>query len=196
GKKMSKSLGNFYTLRDLLSQNKAPRAIRFVLLSAHYRQQLNFTFDQLGAADSTIERLDNFMLRLTTSKGEKKNTEKIKKLIKEAETKFEQSMDDDLNIAPALGAVFELILAANKLDLSPKDAELLLEAMHRFDTVLGLLRTEEMVLDDEIQGLIDEREAARKRKDWERADEIRNKLEKAGIILEDTPKGVRWKKKK
>lgn len=196
GKKMSKSLGNFYTLRDLLSQNKDPRAIRFAFLSTHYRQQLNFTFDQLGAADSTIERLDNFMVRLMNSKGEKDNTTKVKKLIKEATTKFEESMDDDLNISPALGAIFELILAANKLDLSPKDAELLLEAMHRFDTVLGLLHTEEMVLEDEIQELIDEREAARKRKDWARADEIRNKLENAGIVLEDTPKGVRWKKKK
>ncbi|MBW3018035.1 cysteine--tRNA ligase, partial [Candidatus Woesearchaeota archaeon] len=173
-----------------------PRAIRFAFLSTHYRQQLNFTFDQLGAADSTIERLDNFMVRLMNSKGEKDNTTKVKKLIKEATTKFEESMDDDLNISPALGAIFELILAANKLDLSPKDAELLLEAMHRFDTVLGLLHTEEMVLEDEIQELIDEREAARKRKDWARADEIRNKLEKAGIVLEDTPKGVRWKKKK
>jgi len=196
GKKMSKSLGNFYTLRDLMSQNKSPRAIRFALLSTHYRLQLNFTFDQLGAADSTIERLDNFMLKLTTAKGTEDNKKEVEGLIKTAIEKFELSLDDDLNISPALGAIFELIAAANKLDLSPEDAKLLIEGMHRLDTVLGILDTEDIVLEDEIQELIDEREAARKRKDWARSDEIRDKLNNAGIVLEDTPQGVRWKKKK
>ncbi len=199
GKKMSKSLGNFYTLRDLLDKGYDPMSIRYVLLATHYRQQLNFTFKELEAAKNTINKLKDFMLRLQEIKSEKKNSDVLKIIIK-AKTEFERAMNDDLEISPALAAIFNFMREINKLiannELGRKDAELVYDQMLKFDSVLGLRldKVEKEELTEEEKKLIEEREIARARKDYAKADEIREILKKKGITLEDTKEGVRWKK--
>jgi cysteinyl-tRNA synthetase len=193
-KKMSKSLGNFYTLRDLLNKGYGPRAIRYVLLSTHYREKLNFTFTGLEAAKNGIERLDNFMFNLKHIQ-ENKDNKKIMTLIKKVENNFEKAMDDDLNIANALAVIFDFIRDVNKEEISKKNAKEIIKFMKKIDSVLGLLKEEkEEKLDKNIEALIKKREFARKNKDYEKADKIRAELKEKGIILEDTKKGVVWKK--
>jgi cysteinyl-tRNA synthetase len=194
GKKMSKSLGNFYTLRDLLKKGYGPTQIRYVLMSTHYRQQLNFTFADLDAAKNAIQRLADFMLRLDSAKAKKDNG-KINELIKVYKKKFEDSMDDDLQISEALAAVFEFIKAANKLEISKEDANKAKKVILNFNKVLGIKGLgEKQEINREIVELIQKREQARKNKDYIAADKIRDQLKEKGILLEDTPQGVRWKK--
>ena len=192
-KKMSKSLGNFYTLRDLLKKGYDPKAIRYLLMSTHYRQQLNFTLKGLDAAKNAVERLNNFIFNLNNIHGNKKN-EKIEALIKDVKQKFEKKMDDDLNISEALAMIFDFIRDINKEALSKKDAKLVKKVMFEFNTVLGVIEEQETAVSDKIQDLINKREEARKKKDFETADKIRDKLKSQGILLEDTPNGVVWKK--
>jgi len=194
GKKMSKSLGNFYTLRDILDKGYHPMAVRYVLMATHYRQQLNFTFDELDAAKNSIQRLKDFMLRLESASAAKDNKE-VDELIKVYKRKFEQAMDDDLQISEALAAVFELIKAVNKLAISKKNAEKIKKLIIAFNKVLGIKGLgEKEEISGEIEELVKKREQARKNKDFDTADKIRDKLKEKGIILEDTPQGVRWKK--
>lgn len=193
GKKMSKSLGNFYFLRDLLDKGYDPGAIRYLLLSTHYRQHLNFTLEGIDAAKSAVERLQNFIDYLNSIKGGKAN-KKVSSLIKKVETEFEKHMDFDLNISSALASIFEFLKETYKLKMGKKDAEKVLKVMKKFDSILGVLNFKKQKLDKEIEKLVKEREAARKKKDWAKADMIRDELKKQGIILEDTPEGVRWKK--
>jgi len=203
GKKMSKSLGNFITLRDLLEKNYDPKAIRYVLLSAHYRQKLNFTFNELEAAKRTIERMIDFIDRLKEIKGEKDN-KKISKLIEKTRKDFEDSMDNDLNINNALAVVFDFIRNVNKIlaeeGISEKNAKQAHDLMMDLDSVLGFLEMREKkklkIPKKQIDDLIKKREEARKKKDWKTADTIRAKLKKMGIVLEDTAEGVKWKVKK
>lgn len=192
GKKMSKRYGNFYTLRDLLGKSYDARAIRYVLISTHYRQKLDFTFKKLEAAKKSIQRFDDFMIRLKEA-DEKKPNKKINELIKEAKGKFENAMDDDLNIAKAISAIFDFMHGVNKLTLSRSDAKKALNLMNSFNKVLGILKLKEKKLSKSLMGLIKKREQARKKKDWKTADKIREALRKKGIILEDTPKGTRYK---
>ena len=192
GKKMSKSLGNFFTLRDLTKKGYDSRTIRYTLLSTHYKVPLNFTFEGLDAAKSSIQRFDNFILKLQNEKS-KEDNKNISKLLKEVKDKFEKEMDDDLNISNALASVFEFMNKVNKEKISKKDAEKIFELMKDFDKVLGILKTEKEKISKDIKDLIDKREEARKNKDWEKADKIRDTLTKKGIILEDTSEGVRWK---
>ncbi|MBW3012452.1 cysteine--tRNA ligase, partial [Candidatus Woesearchaeota archaeon] len=194
GKKMSKSLGNFYTLRDLLGQGRSPKAIRYLLMATHYRQQLNFTQEGLEAAENSIKRLLDFMNMLRNVKKSGENSD-VESITKKAEESFEESMDDDLNISKALGFVFEFVKEINKLELGKKDAEKVLAAMSRFDKVLGVLEEEELEITEEQKHMIDERQKARKEKDFAKADKLRDKLLEQGIVLEDTPDGIRWKKK-
>ncbi|RLI22303.1 cysteine--tRNA ligase, partial [Candidatus Bathyarchaeota archaeon] len=201
GQKMAKSLGNYYTLKDLLDKGYSAKAIRFLLLSAHYRQPLNFTFKGLEAAEKAVERLQIFMDRLKKADGSGCGKE-IEELMQKVKKEFEDAMDDDLDINTALAALFNFVREVNRLidqnKLSKEEAEKVRELMLNFDKVLGIIGKEEEAeeLPDEIMKLIKKREEARKRKDWKTADEIREKLRKMGIILEDTPEGVKWRKVK
>jgi len=197
-KKMSKSLGNFYTLRDLLKKGYSPRSIRYVLLATHYRQKLNFTFEGLKAAENSIKRIDEFMVKLKDIKTEKNNKE-IYILIEKAKSDFEDAMDDDLNVSIALSVIFDFVKKINTFimneNISKKDAEKAIKLMHNFDSVFGILKEgKKDEISKEIEQLIENREKARKNKDYELADKIRNKLKQKGIILKDTKDGVRWEK--
>ena len=199
GQKMAKSLGNYYTLKDLLDKGYSAKAVRFLLLSAHYRQPLNFTFKGLEAAEKTVERLQIFMDRLKTANGSGCGKE-IEELMQKVKREFEAAMDDDLDINAALAALFNFVREVNRLidqnRLSREEAEKVRELMMNFDKVLGVIGEEEEVeeLPEEIMELIRKREEARKRKDWKIADEIREKLREMGIVLEDTPEGVKWRR--
>ncbi len=199
GQKMSKSLGNFYTLRDLLERGFAADAIRYLLASVPYRKQLNFTFDGLKAAQTAIERLRNFKRRLDTETFPAGSNSDVTALADEAQKKFEAGMDDDLNTAQALGAVFEFVRDVNtKMDAGEFQANNVAEAagvLDLFDSIFDVLQVEEagQVAADEIDRLIGERLAARKARDFARSDAIRDDLRARSVILEDTPQGTRWK---
>ena len=195
--KMSKSLGNFYTLRDLLNKGYNPKAIRYLLLSVHYRVQLNFIEDAVKAAENSIRRLEDFMIKLKEIKNYIKN-KNIEKLVQKTKKEFEKEMDDDLNISNALAHVFEFVKEINTLMMENKigknDAKKITKLMSDFNKVLGVLEEKEEKLNKEIKKLIEEREKARKEKNYEKADKIRQQLKDKGIILEDTKEGVRWKR--
>lgn len=192
GKKMSKSLGNFFTLRDLLKKGYSAKAIRYLLLSANYRVQFNFTEEGLNAAENTIQKLQDFVAKVQSVS--KDGEETTKKLSEEAVKKFEEHMDDDLNISSALAAVFDYMREVNKIELTKKDAAIVLDTMKKFDMILGVINFEKEVLAEDIDALIQKREDARKAKDYATADKIRDDLKAKGIVLEDTKDGVRWKK--
>ena len=191
--KMSKSKGNFYTLRDLIAKGYDADSIRYALLSTHYRQQLNFTLEGIDAAKQAIARLRDFVRGLDDASAAEDNPEAAP-LLDKAVQGFESAMDDDLNISLALAAVFDFVREANRLELSQDDAGRVKDALKRIDHVLGVIEEEEMLLDDEIERLIQERIDARKERNFARSDEIRDLLKDQGIILEDTPQGTRWKR--
>lgn len=204
GSKMSKSAGNFYTLRDLLDKNMSPRSIRYLLISAHYRKQLNFTFEGLEQAAHALERIDNFVLRLKDIKQKAGEDSEIEKPAESMFMGITSCLDDDLNISGAIAALFDFIAAVNTLidrdKVSAESAEKIIEALEKADSVFGFIFFPEANSDDadteQIQSLIDERLAAKKSKDFNRADEIRDHLLSIGIQLEDTKEGTRWKRKK
>jgi len=197
-RRMGKSLGNFYTLRDLTAKGYDPKAVRYLLLSTHYRQQLNFTFKGLESAKNAVDRLTNFMYRLKDAGGSGSG-QKITRLISDVNKRFEEAMDDDLNISVALAALFDFVRGVNKLlddnMLSKEEAKEVYKLMMKFDKVLGVIGEikREEKLPEEAEELILKREEARKAKDWETADKIRRQLRSMGIIIEDTPQGVKWK---
>ncbi len=200
--KMSKSIGNIFTLRDLVELGHTPEALRLLLMSVPYRKKLNFTLDSLKGSQTSIDRLRNYKLRLETAKLEEGTNEEISKLCDLALEKFEASMDDDLNTAEALAAIFEFVRETNSLLDEDRFLEgnraPALELLARFDSVFDILKLTEVegkLGDDAIEALIAERSSAKKTKQFARADEIRNQLLDAGIILEDTKDGVRWKRK-
>jgi cysteinyl-tRNA synthetase len=199
GRAMHKSLGNCFTLKDLTAKGYDPKAIRYLLMATHYRQQLNFTFKGLEAAKSAVDRLANFVYKLVHANG-KGCGEEIKNLINRVQKDFEGAMDDDLNISVALAALFDFVRDVNKLMddnmLSKEEAQEVYELIMRFDKVLGVIGEveKEGKLPKEAEELIQKREEARKAKDWKVADKIREELERMGIIVEDTPEGVRWRK--
>jgi cysteinyl-tRNA synthetase len=196
GKKMSKSLGNFYTLRDLLEKGYKPMAIRYVLLSSHYRQQLNFTLSGLDGAVSAVQRYQDFYDKMKEIKGGAADNPDVEILIVDATQKFEDSLDNDLEMSPALGAVFDFIHTVNKLvdehGLDAGDAAKVVTFIEEIDTVLGLLVDVEIPSD--ILYIAQEREDARKSKDWAKSDELRDSLKEKGYIVEDTKDGFRVKK--
>jgi cysteinyl-tRNA synthetase len=201
GKKMSKRFGNFYTLRDLLAKEYDPIAIRYLLMSTHYRQQFNFTFEGLEAAKSALERLRNFVRRLHETEG-KESAGKVASQIAKLEACFGGSMDDDLNIAIALSSLFDFVREINTLldanTVSKEEAAAVGGVMMRLDEVLGVIGKVEVAeaLPTDIDTLVQKREAARKTKNWKEADAIRAQLKSMGIVLEDTAQGVRWHKEK
>ncbi|RKZ34622.1 cysteine--tRNA ligase, partial [bacterium] len=201
GKKMSKSLGNFYTLRDLLKMGHNPLAVRYLLLSTHYRQQLNFTMEGLKAAQASIDRLQDYisMLEDCLKKDIPGTDRKVTDIISTGEQEFENALDDDLNISAGLGAVFEMVKKVNRISadegITTADAEYAIQTMDRINSVLGVLKKAEAKLPQEIMDLIKEREKARQQKDFAKADQIRDKLTEMGIELKDTPDGTKWRVK-
>jgi cysteinyl-tRNA synthetase len=193
GKKMSKSLGNFYTLRDLLAKGFTGREIRCLLLTAHYRESFNFTLEGLAGARASLARLDECLAKLreiardATANGDSA-------LLR----KFTAALDDDLNVSAAWAAVFDWVRETNRLlaenKLAPAQAAAALAAWQRIDSVLGIGERAEEAAPAEIVALLDQRQAARKAKDFKRADAIRDELKANGWLIEDTPKGARLKR--
>lgn len=198
GRRMAKSLGNYYTLRDVLNKGYPSKAVRYLLLSTHYRQQLNFTFKGLEGAKGALQRLFDFMDKLESINGEKDNPA-VQELLSKVRTKFEENLDDDLNISGALGETFDFVREINTFmddgSISKNNAKMILDQMWEFDKVLGVLEKEELILSEEIKELIQKREDAREKKDWTLADKIRSEIESKGITVEDTSEGPKVKKK-
>jgi cysteinyl-tRNA synthetase len=201
GKKMAKRFGNFYTLRDLLAKGYDPIAIRYLLLSTHYRQQFNFTFEGLEAAKGAVDRLRNFVRRLHDTDG-KDSKGKVAVLNAKLEACFGGSMDDDLDIGTALASLFDFVREINNLldanMVSKAEAAEVSRLIMQIDAVLGVIGEVKMqeALPAEIDALVQKREEARKAKNWKEADAIRTQLKAMGIVLEDTAQGVRWHKEK
>ncbi|MDD8019599.1 MAG: cysteine--tRNA ligase [Acidobacteriota bacterium] len=199
GEKMSKSKGNFYTLRDLLARNIDPVDLRFFLLSTHYRKMLNFTFDNLEQAKASRQRIIDFLYELEHQSLAEASQPESEPLAAAALTNFKESLADDLNISAALAALFELIRGTNsrlaKSQLSRQAANQVLAAIYQMDQVLAVLpEKKEEELTAEIMKKIEQREQARLEKNFALADSIRQELLQQGIMLEDTKEGVRWKK--
>jgi cysteinyl-tRNA synthetase len=200
GETMSKSKGNYYTFRDLKDKGFSPAAIRYFLLSVPCRKQLNFTFDALQGAQKTVESLRDFRARLEEARTETGVNSELHDTTEQALTEFEAGMDDDLNTSVALAAVHELTREVNtalaKRALREDNRREIIAAIERIDSVLNVIgHAQREMLDEEIQKLIDERQEARHRRDFGRADQIRDQLAELGIVLEDTKEGVRWKRK-
>ena len=193
--KMSKSLANFYTLRDLLGRGYKPKVIRYSLLSTHYRQAQNFTMEGLAAAEAAVQRLQDFLANLQMAEG---TGTPVDGLICKATQQFKAGMDDDLNISLGLAAIFEFVREVNRLladgRLSRENAQAAIATMRRFDQVLGLLDEPEAPVDAQVERLVQEREQARKRRDFATADRIRAQITAMGYVVEDTPRGPRLKR--
>ena len=210
---MSKSLGNFFTLRDLLAKGHKPSTLRFLLASVPYRRQLNFSDDSLQQAASAVERLRNFVIRLEKGKfpaGDSASSESAAT----AEKAFEAALEDDLNTAQALGAIFDLVREANTAmdrgEFRAGDVAPVRQALDVFDAIFVVLVDDDAeklrlvgfgsdaqgLSDSEIEKLIGERQSARQRRDFASADRIRQQLADGGIVLEDSRDGgIRWKRK-
>jgi len=208
GQKMAKSLGNFLTIPDVIAKGHAPSAIRYLLLSGHYRTQLNFTFDGLKGAAKSVERLYEFRARVRRAAAcERLVEDDLTTVALRARARFEVGMDDDLNVSEALAAVFGLVREVNqKLDEAapavPRGVGEVLSVLSDFEAVfgvLGLRSGETGFIDGETEAwaadMIAAREKARAERDFDRADEIRDALLARGIVLEDTAEGTRWKRR-
>ncbi len=202
-KKMSKSLGNFFTVREI-SEKYDLQVLRFFMLSAHYRSPLNFSADLMEAAKNSLERIRNGasnLKHLSQNARTEQMTDSEKAILEESGRfveKFENAMDDDFNTADGISAVFELVKYINTKADETSSRELLEQLSQRMEQLCGILgivlEEKEEILDEEIERLIAERQAARKEKNFARADEIRGILLEQGIILEDTREGVKWKR--
>jgi cysteinyl-tRNA synthetase len=214
GEKMSKSLGNFFTLRDLFMKGQKPSTIRYLLLSVPYRRQLNFTGDSLKQAEASVERLRNFVTRLKTEGFAAGSNAKIEKLADKAEEDFDAGLADDLNTAFSLAAIFDLVREVNTAmdrgEFRQQDAPRIVAAMQKFDPILAVLNDDDAdklakvgfvpekprMNAEAVEALIEQRNVAKKRRDFKKSDEIRQQLADSGIILEDSKDGsVRWKYK-
>jgi cysteinyl-tRNA synthetase len=202
--KMSKSLGNTYTVPDIIARGFRPSAVRYLLLSAYYRKQLNFTWESLGHAEGALRRLTDCLARMEAVAVEGAHPS-IAKRVDEAQAAFADAMMHDLNTAAALGAMFDLVGDLNSaLDagaLGKGDLPAIRQAFDQFDRVLGVLSLRKKedeqppVPIEEIERLIEERQVAKRRRDFPAADRIRADLSDRGVLLEDSPQGTRWKRK-
>jgi cysteinyl-tRNA synthetase len=202
--KMSKSLGNVYTVSEVGARGYRMSALRYLLLSSHYRKQLNFTWAGMDQAEESLRRIVDFVARLATITGAG-NHDRARETVQRARQAFTVALQDDLNTAAALAALFDMVRDVNAAidagELSASDAALVRDAVEDFDRVLGVIRLRQdedarpPVPVDEIERLISERRAARHRRDFAAADGIRRNLAERGILLEDNPGGTRWKRK-
>ncbi len=206
GKKMSKSTGNVFTLPEIVSKGYRPSALRYLLLSSHYRKQLNFTWSGIEQAEESLRRLTDFLARLDAETSVKKaGQSRVKVKVENARNRFFEALSDDLNTAEGLGAIFDFVRDVNVLlDSGPliqSDLVAIQKTMDDFDLVLGVMalrKQEDLQLEapvEEINRLIESREQARKRRDFSFADKIRKDLLSRGIVLEDIAGGTRWKKR-
>jgi cysteinyl-tRNA synthetase len=230
GEKMSKSLGNFYTLRDLVLKGYKPSSIRFLLASVPYRTQLNFTLEGLQQAAAEVDRLRNFRLRLTTSQFPAGTTERMPKLARETAGRLRAGLEDDLNTAQARGAIFDMVRGANSAidsgEIRQGDVPALLEALEKFDEIFCVLKDDDVtkinrilawardegrekditaelletvrsgqLSDDEVNQMLTAMSAARDARNFKASDALRAQLVAAGILVENTKDGVRWRRK-
>ena len=230
GEKMSKSLGNFFTIRDLVLKGHKPSSIRWLLTSVPYRNQLNFTFDGLKSAASSVEKLRNFRFRLTSAQFPAGTNAAITQLANETTERLKASLDDDLNTAQAQAAIFDMVRKANAAldagEVRQDDAQPLLGALEKFDDIFAVMKDDDQpkmkavldwaravgrekdaspellaiagppqLSDDEVNQKLAEMEAARKARNFKTSDALRTELLAAGIIVENTKDGVRWKRK-
>jgi cysteinyl-tRNA synthetase len=214
GEKMSKSLGNFFTLRDLFNKGYKPSALRFALASVPYRRQLNFTFDGLQQATSSVERLRNFAARLKQEKFPAGNQPGMAERTRKAADDFDAGLSDDLNTAQALAAMFDFVrevnIAMDKGEFRQGDVAAAQQFLADFDRVFAVIQDDDAEKlkaigfetaasgpsDADIDKMVADRQAARQRRDFPASDRIRKELADRGIILEDTKDGnVRWKRK-
>ena len=197
GEKMSKSLGNFYKIPELIEKGYSAEAIRYTLISTHYRQELNFTFEKLNVSQKAINRLRELQRRLQcVAENSRGNIDaRCEKMVEE----FQQTLGEDLNISGALGVLFiwvnEVFGLLDKNEISKDSAECALETLCNIDVVLGVIECPAEKIDCDIDELIQQRITARENKDWLKADEIRTQLDDLGVILEDTSDGTIWKRK-
>ena len=199
--KMSKSEGNFYTLRQLLEMGYSPESLRYTLISTHYRQKLNFTFDKIKSSQKCVNKLRELKRRTglvsvdISTKGQGIESASIEMLVK-----FKEKLSDDLNISGALGEVFiwvnDMFSALDDKKVSLSDSKIILSTLSSIDSILCVIDDDfEGENSDEIDTLILDRNDARKNKNWAKADEIRAKLDLMGVVLEDTESGTIWKHK-
>ncbi|PIQ85117.1 MAG: cysteine--tRNA ligase [Candidatus Omnitrophica bacterium CG11_big_fil_rev_8_21_14_0_20_45_26] len=196
GEKMAKSKGNFYTLRDLITKGHEPLAIRYVLISTHYRKQLNFTFDGLRMAKESINRVRNFCDALQAGANEQPSQE-VKQYVERSRSQFEKALDNDLNAAEALSAVFDLIHYLNlaaKRGFHQDDRACILGFLNDVNRVFAVFSLEEESLPADVQALVEAREKARLTKDFKHSDELRKTIQTKGFTVKDTPHGPQVKK--
>ena len=198
GKKMSKSEGNFFTLRDLIDKGYDVKNIRFLLISAHYRSQLNFTFDGINQAKENINRIQESYSKIIECKPKTGINEEISSITKEAKKVFEEALDDDLDMPVALASIFKFIREINKYletnQISEENKSDIIDYFETIDKILGILSDKTIEFDDDVKSLIEQRDDARIKKDWKKSDEIREELLKKGFIVEDTKEGTRIKR--
>ncbi len=214
GEKMSKSLGNFYTLRDIFAKGHKPSSVRLLLASVPYRRQLNFTFDGLHQAATSVERLRNFKSRILAGKFSPGHDARMAARTKQAQDEFNGGLCDDLNTAQALAAIFDLVrdsnIAMDKGEFRAGNVSLVLDVLQGFDAIFAVLNDEDSSRlrelgfggeekgpnDTEVEALVGERQVARQKRDFASSDRIRQQLSEHGIIIEDSKDGsVRWKRK-
>jgi len=200
GEKMAKSKGNQFTIRELVDEGFSPVGIRYLLLSSHYRKQLNFSRDGVRQAEQAVRRVDDFLERLREVRTEGPVSAGVEGITQRAVEGFEEAMDDDLNTSGALAALFDLVkegnIALSSSSITTGDASKIIETVERMNTVFDVFgHTEAVLVDEEVEKLITERREARAGRDFARADEIRDRLDERGIVLEDGPSGTRWRRK-
>ncbi|MBW5398314.1 cysteine--tRNA ligase [Brachyspira pilosicoli] len=202
GEKMSKSKGNFYTLRDLLNKGLSAEAIRYSLMNSHYRKQLNFTIEGINQSQSAIDRVNDLIFRLKDVNKTDADDNAVMKELEEANKNFFESIYDDLNVSEALGVFFSFIKSINisfdSINVSSRDA--IIKFIERVNNIINCFNMNgekeiESSEEEKINKLIEERTLAKKEKNYKRADEIRDELNSMGIEIMDTPNGVRWKRK-
>ncbi len=197
GEKMSKSKGNLYTIQELIEKGFSKNAIRYALISSHYRQNYNFTFDGLKAAQQAIDKINQCVLVLSETAKTQSDLpirDQVQNIINNGISGFDEALCDDLNISKALGAVFDFIREVNKLeDVNSTEAKAVIVAIEKIDSVLGVTAKTSVEIPPEIIEKAENRKAAKLNKDWDLADASRAEIMEAGFIIEDTPDGYRLK---
>jgi cysteinyl-tRNA synthetase len=198
GKKMSKSVGNFYTLREILDMGYTGREVRYELLSSHYRQSLNFAFKSLDANRAALKRLDEFYTTVQEAAGSETEAGELPEWAKNTRARFAEAMDDDMNISGAMAAVFDTVHAGNKamLDapITGSQAVAVSNLWKELDAVLGLLIPQQEEISPEVNELLEARTVARAEKNWGESDRIRDRLAQLGWTVKDTPEGPKLRK--